>query len=333
MADPQRLDLTRCPLCGQPNACAMAAGSPGDCWCTQVRIGAELIDRIPADDRGRACVCANCVQAAEAAPNPSAAKAAPPSIGVFDSGLGGLTVLRALHAALPGAPLVYVADSAHAPYGEKDDAFITKRARFITRWLLAQGAGLIVVACNTATAASIAALRAEFAVPFVGLEPAIKPALAAGFRRIGVMATPATLRSDKFAALLQASGDAARVLPQPCPGLAAAIERGDPQSPELAQAVQTFCAPLRAAGCDAVVLGCTHYPLVAEQIRVAIGAEVPLIDSADAVARQAVRLWPHPPLPARPAPRLFTSGDVALLARMAERCGLPHATVGAWDAL
>lgn len=311
----------------------MASGKPGPCWCTQVRIGAGLTDRIPAAARGLVCVCANCVQAAEPARDGPRTQTVPPSIGVFDSGLGGLTVLQTLHAVLPGAPLIYVADSAHAPYGEKDDAFITERARVITRWLLAQGAALIVVACNTATAAAIATLRAEFAVPFVGLEPAIKPALAAGFRRIGVMATPATLRSDKFATLLQASGDCARVLPQPCPGLAAVIERGDPQSPELAQAVHTFCAPLRAAGCDAVVLGCTHYPLVADHIRAAIGAGVTLIDSAEAVARQVARLWPHPRQPAPPAPRLYTNGDVARLARMAEHCALPHATVGAWDAV
>jgi glutamate racemase len=250
------------------------------------------------------------------------------SIGVFDSGVGGLTVLRALHAQLPGVPLIYVADSAHAPYGDRSDAFILDRARHITRFLRDQGARLIVVACNTATAAAIATLRAEFDLPFVGIEPGVKPALARSRnQRVGVMATPATLRSAKFRALLQThAGGIAPVL-QPCPGLAAAIERGELDDPALRQLLATVCAPLRAAGCDTVVLGCTHYPLVAQHIQAELGAHVHLLDTAEPVARQAARLWTHA-VPAHPRPLLlYTNGDVDVLRRMADLCGLHHAQI------
>jgi glutamate racemase len=250
----------------------------------------------------------------------------PACIGVFDSGVGGLTVLRALHAQLPGVPLIYVADSAHAPYGDRSEAYIVQRARSISQFLLEQGAKLIVVACNTATAAAIATLRAEFDLPFVGIEPGIKPALAQSRSgRVGVLATPATLRSAKFRALLQAHAAHAAPVLQPCPGLADAVERGDLQSPELHAMIRRYCAPLRAAGCDTVVLGCTHYPLIAAAIQAELGTQVRLLDTAEPVARQAARLWTYGTSDVCAVPQLYTNGDVAVLRRMAALCGLEEA--------
>lgn len=250
----------------------------------------------------------------------------PASIGVFDSGVGGLTVLRALRAQLPGVPLIYVADSANAPYGDRSDAFILDRSRAISRFLIDAGARLIVVACNTATAAAIAALRAEFNVPFVGIEPGIKPALARSQnRRVGVMATPSTLRSAKFRALLHAHAAQSEPVLQACPGLADAVERGDLQAPDLLALIRQSCAPLRAAGCDTVVLGCTHYPLLAAHIQAELGPQVHLLDTAEPVARQTARLWTHGTSDAAAVPQLYTNGDVAVLRRMAALCGLEDA--------
>ena len=257
----------------------------------------------------------------------------PACIGVFDSGVGGLTVLRALRTQLPGARLMYVADSAHAPYGDRPDAFLLERSRHITRFLIEQGARLIVVACNTATAAAISTLRAQFDLPFVGIEPGIKPALARSqARRVGVLATPATLRSAKFRALLRAHAASAEAVLQPCPGLADAVERGDLKAPDLLSLIRRYCAPLREAGCDTVVLGCTHYPLLAEQIQAELGPQVHLLDTAEPVARQTARLWRHPVDPPFEPPRLYTNGNTAVLRRMAHLCGQHDASVHEWAA-
>ncbi len=255
-----------------------------------------------------------------------------PKLGVFDSGVGGLTVLRALRAQLPQASLIYVADSAHAPYGDRPDDFLQQRARQITRFLIGQGARLIVVACNTATAAAIAVLRAEFDLPFVGIEPGIKPALArSDARRVGVLATPSTLRSAKFRALLHTHAGAAEPVLQPCPGLADAVERGDLQAPQVQQLIRQFCAPLRTAGCDTVVLGCTHYPLLAEQIQAELGPQVHLLDTAEPVARQAARLWQQTSAQRPELPQIYTNGDLAVLRRMADLCGLQDAAIHRWN--
>ncbi|HET7793676.1 MAG TPA: glutamate racemase [Rhizobacter sp.] len=215
-----------------------------------------------------------------------------PLIGVFDSGVGGLSVLKAVHQQLPGANLLYVADSAHAPYGERTDEFIVERSHRIASHLLAQGAGLLVLACNTATAMAAASLRFRWpSLPIVAVEPGLKPAVAISRNgRIGVMATPATLRSDKFQRLLSAHSSGIEVFLQPCPGLAGLIEHGNPEDPKLLALVQQFSQPLKQAQVDTVVLGCTHYPFIAAQIQAAFGADVKLVDTADAVARQAARL-------------------------------------------
>ncbi|HIV69796.1 MAG TPA: glutamate racemase [Candidatus Aquabacterium excrementipullorum] len=249
------------------------------------------------------------------------------SIGVFDSGLGGLSVLRAIRAHLPAAELLYVADSGHAPYGEKSDEFIGERSEHISRFLMTQGADLIVVACNTATAAAVHHLRSTWpSMPVVGVEPGVKPAVAhSRNQRIGVLATPFTLQSEKFRSLLERHGGNAHIVLQPCPGLAREIERGLLDSPELHALVSEFSQPLIDAGVDTAVLGCTHYPFVAPLFQQALGDGVHIIDTAEAVARQTARRVLDLPIrrdaQARAAEaratRLWSSGDPALLTHVA----------------
>lgn len=248
-------------------------------------------------------------------------------IGVFDSGLGGLSVLRAIRAHLPHADLLYVADSGHAPYGEKPDEFIGERSEHISRFLRAQGAELIVVACNTATAAAVHHLRQRWpAMSVVGVEPGVKPAVAhSRTQRIGVLATPFTLQSQKFRTLLERHGGQAHIVLQPCPGLAREIEQGLLDSPELRTLIAGFSQPLIDAGVDTAVLGCTHYPFVAPLFQRALGDSVHIIDTAQAVARQTARLVRELP-PHHPAredhsdgsTRLWSSGDPALLTQVAQ---------------
>lgn len=213
-------------------------------------------------------------------------------IGLFDSGLGGLSVLRALRQHLPTAHLLYVADSGYAPYGERDDAFIGERALHITDFLLKQRAQAIVVACNTATAAAVHTLREHLPeLPIIGVEPGVKPAVAlSANKRVGVLATPSTLASAKFKRLIELHGQGAQIVLQPCPGLAKEIESGLLDTPRLRELVATFAEPLRQAEVDTVVLGCTHYPFVAPLFQQALGPDVRIIDTAEAVARQTARV-------------------------------------------
>lgn len=246
-------------------------------------------------------------------------------IGVFDSGLGGLSVLRALRVHLPQARLLYVADSGFAPYGERSADYIAQRVEVISAFLMSQGAQAIVVACNTATAAAVHLLRERHpSMPIVGVEPGVKPALALSpGRRVGVLATPGTLSSEKFQHLIARHGHDALILPVPCPGLAREIELGQLDTPSLRQLVATFAAPLRAAQVDTVVLGCTHYPFVAPLFQAELGPGVRLVDTADAVARQTARLCEglhatgHDGLPGSVA--LWTTGEPAHLSRVAQQ--------------
>ena len=247
-------------------------------------------------------------------------------IGVFDSGLGGLSVLRALHGRLPLADLFYVADSGHAPYGEREGTFIVSRSQHICDFLVSQGVDAIVVACNTATAAAVHVLRqAHPGVPIIGVEPGVKPAvLQSRNKRVGVLATPATLASDKYRRLIDNFAGDAVVLPQPCPGLAAEIEKGRLDSPALRALVQRFSDPLLTAGVDTVVLGCTHYPFVAPLFQAALGQGVTVVDTAAAVAEQTARLCAAraplaPPGGDASHGRIasWTSGDPAHLAEVA----------------
>jgi len=239
-------------------------------------------------------------------------------IGLFDSGVGGLSVLGALRVRLPRAALVYIADSAHAPYGERDPAVVLDRSFRLTERLLLEGASMVVVACNTATALAIDSLRARWpATPFIGVEPGIKPAARLTRNgRIGVMATPATLASARLRSLVERHAAGVQVTLQPCPGLAAAIERGALEDTELCALIERCCEPLRKAKVDTVVLGCTHYPFVADRIA-ALLPEARLIDTAQPVAERACALWTGSDRE-RP-PRLLTTGDANLLSSVAAR--------------
>lgn len=219
-------------------------------------------------------------------------------IGIFDSGVGGLSVLRHIRAQLPHEQLLYFADSGFAPYGDKPEHRVTERVLAIGAFFIDQGAKAIVVACNTATVAAIAALRARYpGMPIVGVEPGLKPAAAASRNGIvGVLATERTLAGAKFLLLRDqvAESTGARFLLQPCHGLADQIEFGTLESNETDALLQRFIAPLLEAGADTLVLGCTHYPLVQASIERLIAATtarpVTLIDTGEAVARQLARL-------------------------------------------
>ncbi len=211
-------------------------------------------------------------------------------VGVFDSGVGGLSVLRHIRAALPGEDLLYVADSAHAPYGVKSAAFIEARALAIAEFLVGQDAKALVVACNTATSAAIASLRRRFDLPIVGMEPAVKPAVEATRSGvIGVLATSGTLESARFAELVLRFGSKAQVIVQPCPGLVERVESGDLSGPATRVLLSGFVAPLLAQGADTLVLGCTHYPFLEPLLRELAGEHVAIIETGEAVARQLSR--------------------------------------------
>lgn len=208
-------------------------------------------------------------------------------VGVFDSGVGGLSVLREIRRALPNESLLYVADSGHVPYGEKTAEHIRERSRSIARFLLEQGAKALVVACNTATAAAVADLRELHDLPIIGMEPAVKPAAQATRSGVvGVLATTGTLQSARFAALLDRFAGSVTVITQPCPGLVEYIEQGELESDRVRELLQGFTRPLLAAGCDTLILGCTHYPFVRPLLQSLLPADVTLIDTGAAVARQ-----------------------------------------------
>jgi glutamate racemase len=212
------------------------------------------------------------------------------SIGVFDSGVGGLSVLRDIRNELPGEDLLYVADSAHAPYGEKSPEFIQDRALAITEFLLQQQAKAIVVACNTATSAAAGLLRAHFSVPIIAMEPAVKPAaLSTQTGVVGVLATRGTLSSENFAKLTTRFGAHAEILVQPCPGLVEQIEAGDLAGDKTKVLLTQYLEPLLLRHADTIVLGCTHYPFLVPLIHKIAGAKVTIIDPAPAVARELHR--------------------------------------------
>lgn len=237
-------------------------------------------------------------------------------IGVFDSGVGGLSVVREIRQLLPNESMLYYADSGHCPYGNKSSAEITARALAISDELLAAGAKLIVVACNTATIAAVERLRATYPLSFVGIEPAIKPAVTQTRSGVvGVLATGAALGGDKFLRLTAQHGQSVRVITQPCPGLVEFVERGELDSLALRAALRGFVEPLLAQGADTLVLGCTHYPFLRPMLSALVGPEVVLLDTGAAVARQTERVLTREGLLSTgPAPGRFdwrTSGDPA----------------------
>ena len=241
-------------------------------------------------------------------------------IGVFDSGVGGLSVLREIRARLPDESLLYVADSGHVPYGEKSPEFIRERSQKIAAFLLEQGAKALVLACNTATAAAVADLRERYpALPIVGMEPAVKPAAAATRSGVvGVLATTGTLKSARFAALLDRFAHDVRVITQPCPGLVEQIEAGELDTPRTRQLLQGWVAPLLDQGCDTLILGCTHYPFIRPLLGELLPESVRLVDTGAAVARQLQSLLDRHDLraagPAQPT-RYWSSGDPQAMAK------------------
>lgn len=212
-------------------------------------------------------------------------------VGVWDSGLGGLTVLHEIRRLLPHEDLLYVSDSGHCPYGGRSEAFVQARAQAISSFLVEQGAKVVVVACNAATAAAVPLLRSTFSAPIIGMEPAIKPAVAASRTGvIGVLATVVTARSERLTNLIQRFGRDVQVITQACPGLVEQVEQGDLAGPRTRELLEQYATPLIERGADVLVLGCTHYPFLRPTLQAMIGPEVVLIDTGAAVARQTERV-------------------------------------------
>lgn len=211
-------------------------------------------------------------------------------VGVFDSGVGGLSVLEHIHRQLPGETLIYVADSAWMPYGSLSGDAVRQRCRIISRFLIGQGAKALVVACNTATAAAIEMLRSEFALPIIGMEPAVKPAVQATRAGvIGVLATSGTLASEKFSRLVKRFDSHAEVVFQPGEGLVELVEAGDLSGAKTRSLLEKHLQPLLDRGVDALVLGCTHYPFLTPLIREIVGDAVVILDTGAAIAAELKR--------------------------------------------
>jgi glutamate racemase len=211
-------------------------------------------------------------------------------IGVFDSGVGGLSVLREIRRELPAEDLLYVADSRYAPYADLSDEAIKERAIAVTQFLIGESAKAIVVACNTATAIAVETLRSRLSVPVVAMEPAVKPAvLKTRSTVVGVLATRQTLSGSKFSRLLTTYGDDLEILLQPCPGWVEQVEKGDLSSPTTRLLVERYVNPLLTKGADTLVLGCTHYPFLTPVIQAVAGPSVTIIDPSAAVARELRR--------------------------------------------
>jgi len=213
-------------------------------------------------------------------------------VGVFDSGVGGLSVLAEIQRLLPHENLLYVGDCGHTPYGEKSAQYIRERCVAIAEFFRHKGAKALVIACNTATAAAAAELRARYpGWPIIGMEPAVKPAaLATRSGTVGVLATTGTLQSARFAALLDRFAADVTVVTQPCPGLVELIEEGNLHSPALRALLAGYLQPLIDAGCDTLILGCTHYPFLKPLLAELLPVHVALVDTGAAVARQLQRL-------------------------------------------
>lgn len=247
-------------------------------------------------------------------------------IGIFDSGVGGLSVLRAIRRLLPGENLLYVADQQHVPYGPRPLEEVRDFAREITRFLIRQEVKLIVVACNAASAAALHSLRREFPdLPFVGMEPAVKPAAeTTRTGRVGVLATPATFQGKLYASVVERFAHDVEIFQATCPGLVGQIESGELDSPPTRSILETALQPMLAQGIDTVVLGCTHYPFVIPLIQEIVGSGVRVIDPAPAIARQVQRVLKNlqelelnpVTLPFNQATRLLTTGNPIDLERL-----------------
>ena len=217
-------------------------------------------------------------------------------IGIFDSGVGGLSVFREIRKLLPEERYIYYSDNAHCPYGEKSREYIIDRAREITRLLLSEGADIIVVACNTATAAAIATLREEFQIRFIGMEPAVKPAaMSTKTGVVGVLATAGTLKADKYLNTREKWAEGVKIAEHVGQGFVELVEKGCTSGPEAEGVVTESLKPLLDEGADRIVLGCTHYPFLSETISktaaiIAPGRDIKVIDPAPAVAKHLLEI-------------------------------------------
>jgi len=210
-------------------------------------------------------------------------------IGLFDSGVGGLTVLEHVNNLMPKEDLIYVADSGNAPYGDKSEAFIRKRSVQLCTFLIEQNVKAIVIACNTATAAAAEFCRMQFDLPIIAMEPGVKPALEVSKNgRVGVLATTETAHSAQLENLIKTFADGHRVLVQDCPGLVEQIESHQFDHDETHHLLKQYLAPLMALAVDTIVLGCSHYPIVKDQIQKIVGQDVQLIETGEPVAKE---LW------------------------------------------
>jgi len=233
-------------------------------------------------------------------------------LGIFDSGVGGLSVLQEIRRLLPNRDLLYYADSAYCPYGTRDPAQIRSRSLAIARFLAGRGAHLVVVACNTASIAALEALRAQLDVPVVGMEPAVKPA-AQGTRNgvIGVLATQVTLAGDRYSNLKEKFARETTVVSVPCPGLVEMIEAGLTAGPAVEELLSRCLAPMFERQVDTIVLGCTHYHFLRNAVQKLAGPGVVVLDTARAVARQTQRILGPPPVPEEGRCTFFTSGHAS----------------------
>ena len=213
------------------------------------------------------------------------------AIGIIDSGVGGLSIAKGICQLLPHENLTYVADNHYAPYGDKSASFIYQRMALITQQLINQGCKAIVIACNTATVNAIDKLRQQFSIAFIGVEPAIKPACEHSINKsVGILATQATSKNDRFLNLVKTHQNGSQVYIQPCPGLVELIEQGQLTSPACQQLLQQFIEPLLAKNIDRLVLGCTHYPFLTQQILALTQHKIEIIETATPVANQLKKI-------------------------------------------
>jgi glutamate racemase len=249
----------------------------------------------------------------------------PAAVGIFDSGVGGLSVLRSIRSLLPSHPVIYLADQAHVPYGAHTQQEVRQFSEGISRFLISRGARIIVIACNSASAASLYHLRTVFPeIPFVGMEPAVKPAASTTHSGvIGVLATPVTFQGELYASVVSRFARQVTVLQDTCPGLVGQIEAGRLDAPETRRILERALAPMLENNVDTIVMGCTHYPFVIPLIQEIVGPGVQVIDPAPAVARQAKRLLEEHgwlvPCGNPPPASFFSTGESSQLSEMLPR--------------
>ena len=233
-------------------------------------------------------------------------------IGVIDSGVGGLSVLREMHARMPEHSFYYIGDSAYCPYGSKSYDEIQARVFALSDWLITKGAEMIVVACNSATIAAVEALRANYPIQFIGMEPGVKPASEmTTTHTIGVLATEASLSGEKFHRLVSTHAFDLRVITQPCPKFTQLVERGILAGREVEAAIEQYTGHMIREGVDTIILGCTHYPFLTSALIEALPKHIKLVDTGRAVAKQVQKL--RPTASSNPRIHLFTTGPHEIL--------------------